>query len=303
MLTHFSFGIHHLVLGLSLLLATTASALTSTELQQFIDEAIKAGGGEVVIPPGRHNLDRTLIIKDAKKLRIAGLDAETSILTTAAPEIDLIEIRGTSTDVSIEKLTLDGGRTAVLAQGTSSNETGPTGPRIANLTITRCFVQNGHGRSIVLEAVEDSRIEDCTIRDTSAAAIHLGHFTQNTRVRHNHLARSLVGIELNNASACRIEQNDLLACHTGIHLWRTVKQAGLNELNLLTANQIDHSTGNAIQLGATTTKNTLSANIITGAGKNGISLSGTGQILKANQITDSKLKDIAIQEGQHDITP
>ena len=56
-------------------------ALTADELQSFIDEAAEAeGGGEVVIPPGRHVLNHALVIQNAKKLRIAGLDAETTVL-------------------------------------------------------------------------------------------------------------------------------------------------------------------------------------------------------------------------------
>ncbi len=303
MLTHFSFSIHHLVLGLYLLLATTASALTSTELQQFIDEAIKAGGGEVVIPPGRHIIERTLIIKDAKKLRVAGLDAETTILTTAAPEIDLIEIRGTSTDISIEKLTLDGGRTAVLVQGAYSEKDTASAASISGLTITRCFIQHSHGHGIAFHTVASSHITGCTILDTQLAAISFDLATRLCSAHHNYLTRSPTGIQLTDTSDCRIEQNDLLACTTGISLQRYHLKSGLPQNNLLTANQIDNTTGNAVELGIGTAKNTISANIITHTAKNGITLSGTGQILKANQITDSKLKDISIQEGQHAISP
>ena len=57
-----------------------AHALTEKEIQGFINEAIKAGGGEVVIPPGVHEITRGLVIKDAKNLRLIGLDAEICVL-------------------------------------------------------------------------------------------------------------------------------------------------------------------------------------------------------------------------------
>jgi hypothetical protein len=64
-----------------LLAIQTASALTADELQNFINDAVKSEkGSEVVIPPGRHVLDHSLVINSAKKLHLAGLDAEQTIL-------------------------------------------------------------------------------------------------------------------------------------------------------------------------------------------------------------------------------
>jgi hypothetical protein len=62
------------------LFISSASALTDKEIQGFINEAIKAGSGEVIIPPGTHLITHGLVIKDAKKLRLIGYDKETSIL-------------------------------------------------------------------------------------------------------------------------------------------------------------------------------------------------------------------------------
>lgn len=383
---------------IALLAATHAFALTADQLQQFIDEAVKSKtGGEVVIPPGRHLLDHSLVIKDAKKIRIAGLDAENTVLQlpplafaelqeaakagdsqltvkrqqSLAPgmrlhleadgEIDaftkkprpyhlakvariegltihlekpllfpapagtlirdadaanIFELRGACEDIVISKLTLEGGRVegdppvrghvqlcGIFAQGAYSYEKGPTGPLIQDLRIERCFIQNGHGRGIALYACAKPLIENCTIRDTSDEAIDFDHFTTGGIARHNHIARSLVGVELNDASGCRIEQNDFLACGTGIHLWRWCKQPGLNEDNVITGNQFDLTTGNAIQIASDTARNTVSTNVISGSGKNGIVISGSGQIVKANQITSSGLKDLVIQQGEHQVSP
>ena len=61
-------------------LATTASALTEREIQGLVDQAVKAGGGEVVIPPGTHLIERGLVLRDAKKIRLVGLDTESCVL-------------------------------------------------------------------------------------------------------------------------------------------------------------------------------------------------------------------------------
>jgi hypothetical protein len=374
----------------------SARALPEAELQRFINEAIKAGGGEVVIPPGVHLIERGLIVKDAKKLRIVGLDAENTVLqlppvayalaagTTAAGataipvksqrgfkpgmrlkieadgELDgftkkpkpyhlaivkaveqetiqlesalkfpvpdgtmirhedapnIIEIRGASEDVLIEKLTLDGGRVdgdppirghtqlcAVFASGAYSYEKGPTGPKVKKLGISRCFIQNCHGRGIALYSVEGAEIDGCTIRDTADEAIDFDHFTVKSIATHNHIARCLLGVELNDANDCLVAGNEFLECGTGINLWRWCKLPGLNEANLIVQNVFERTRGNAVQIATGTKGNTIAQNEITRSGKNGIILSGEAQIVKANKITGSGMKAIVIQEGKHDVS-
>jgi hypothetical protein len=373
-----------------------ARALPEAELQRFINEAIKAGGGEVVIPPGVHLIERGLIVKDAKKLRIVGLDAEDTVLqlppvayalasgTTAAGattipvksqrgfkpgmrlkieadgELDsftkkpkpyhlaivktveketiqlesalkfpvpdstmirhedapnIIEIRGASENVLIEKLTLDGGRVdgdppirghtqlcAVFASGAYSYEKGPTGPKVKKLAISRCFIQNCHGRGIALYSVEGAEIDGCTIRDTADEAIDFDHFTVKSIATHNHIARCLLGVELNDANDCLVAGNEFLECGTGINLWRWCKLPGLNEANLIVQNVFERTRGNAVQIATGTKGNTIAQNEITRSGKNGIILSGEAQIVKANKITGSGMKAIVIQEGKHDVS-
>jgi hypothetical protein len=50
------------------------------DFQKFVNEAIAAGKGEVIIPPGTWVLEKGLFLKDAKDITIAGLDREESIL-------------------------------------------------------------------------------------------------------------------------------------------------------------------------------------------------------------------------------
>lgn len=373
----------------------SAQALPETELQRYIDEAIKAGGGEVVIPPGVHLIERGLMVKDAKKLRIIGLDAEQTILKlppvayalaaaapvgattipvktqrgfkpgmrlkieadgepdsftkkpkpffnvivkaveTSAIHLDtalkfpipadtiirhedapnLIEVRGASEEVRIEKLTLDGGRAegdppirghaqlcAIFASGKYNYEQGPTGPKVKKLSISRCFIQNCHGRGVALYSVESAEIDDCTIRDTTDEAIDFDHFTVKSIATHNHIARCLTAVELNDATDCLVAGNEFRDCGTGINLWRWYKHPGLNEGNIIAQNLFDHMRGNAIQIATGTKANTVAQNEITASGKNGLIISGEAQILKANKITASGMRAIVIQEGKHEVS-
>lgn len=369
------------------LLASQVFALTDKEIQGFIDEAIKAGGGEVIIPPGKHLITKGLVIKDAKKLRLVGYDKEASILklpplafaesgeAVAAGatrlalrrsqnlavgmrlhlecdgELDaftkkpkpyqlafvkeltsdaivlrdplkfpvpagtmirnedapnLIELRGTCDGVTIEKLTLDGGRTpadppvrghgqlcGVLAVGPYTYEHGPSGPRIKGVRVSRCIVQNCFGRGVAFYSVEDSVVDDCTIMDCNDEAVDLDHFTQKTIVQHNHLARCNVGVELNDANDCVVLGNEIRECGTGINLWRWCKMPDLNERNRIEGNTFERTNGNAIQLAPGTAHTSVINNDIHDSARNGISAQGTETTLRDNRITGSKMKDIA----------
>jgi len=375
-----------LVLAASLLLVNQAHALTEAEIQGFIDEAIKAGGGEVMIPPGIHLITKGLVIKDAKKLRLVGYDKEASILklppiafaesgeAAAAGatrlalrrsqnlavgmrlhlecdgELDaftkkpkpyqlaivkelspdaivlrdplkfpvpagtmirnedapnLIEVRGASEGVTIEKLTIDGGRTpadppvrghaqlcGIFATGAYSYEKGPTAPRVKGVRVTRCIIQNCFGRGVAFYSVEDSAVDDCTIMDCNDEAVDLDHFTQKTIVRHNHFARCNVGVELNDANDCAVLGNEMRDCGIGVNLWRWCKMPDLNERNRIEGNTIERTTGNAIQLATGTAHTTVIDNDIRDSARNGISVQGTDQTLRDNRISRSKLKDI-----------
>ena len=170
-----------------------------------------------------------------------------------------------------------------------------------NLSIKRCFIQNCHGRGIALYSVESAEIDGCTIRDTSDEAIDFDHFTVKSFATHNHIARSLIGVELNDATDCLVAGNDFRECATGINLWRWCKQSGLNEGNIIAQNVFEGTKGNTVQIATGTQRNTIVQNQINGSGKNGIILAGEGQIVKANQINGSGMKAIAINEGKHEI--
>jgi Right handed beta helix region len=251
----------------------------------------------------------TILLKQPLKFPVP---AKAFIRHADAP--NLIEVRGASEGVRIEKLTLDGGRIdadppvrghaqlcGVFAAGPYSYEKGPTGPRVKDIAVARCIIRNCHGRGVALYSAEAPTVEDCTIMDTTDEAIDLDHFTIKAVVRHNHIARSLIGVELNDANDCIVSANEFRHCKTGINLWRWCKQPGLNEGNRIENNLFEDTAGNAIQIATGTARNSVIENEIIRSGRNGITLAGAGQIVKGNTISASKLKDLAINEGEHAI--
>lgn len=81
------------ILSVVLLLSSPSSGWAQSEkaIQEFIDEAIKAGGGNVVIPPGVHIIQQGLRIRDGKNLKISGLDRERTILKLAPVASAIVE--------------------------------------------------------------------------------------------------------------------------------------------------------------------------------------------------------------------
>ncbi|WP_038160578.1 right-handed parallel beta-helix repeat-containing protein [Verrucomicrobium sp. BvORR106] len=373
------------LLALLLVSAPVLPAQSEAAIQQFINEAIKAGGGSVVIPPGTYVIEKGLVLKDAKKIKLSGLDRERTILKLApiayaeaasdtpagvselpvkksqnfrpgmqlhieapgdldsftkkpkphhlaiiksvsadrlelaaplkhpvpagtqlrhADAPNLIEIRGASEQVLIENLTIDGGRTAtdpavrghaqlcgIFASGAYDYEKGPTS-HVKGVTVSRCIIQNCFGRGVAFYAVGGSIVERSTIMDTNDEAIDFDHFAVGCIARHNHIARSLTGIELNDATDCQVSGNDIRSCGTGLNLWRWCRQPGLNERNRILDNLFANTAGNAIQIGKDTGANVIADNQIDQAGKNGIVLGSPGQTLENNRFEGVKLKDV-----------
>jgi hypothetical protein len=382
-----------LIFAAALFITSLIRAESERDIQQRIDAAIRAGGGEVIIPAGVHRLERGLMLKDAKHVRLASAEPGKAILelgpltfaevstsaTAGASAIEvknarnlilgmrlkieadaepdaftgkprpyvlamlkavngsqlvleaplkfpvpagtfirhedapnLITVRGASEDVRIEGLVLDGGRRAgdppvrghtqlcgIFATGQYSYEKGPADPRVKGLHIAGCMIRNCFGRGIAFYAVQTSTIEDCVITGTNDEAIDLDHFTVQAIVRRNRAEECNVGVELNDANDCVVEENEFRGCGIGLNLWRWCKQPGLNEHNRIARNAFIASRGNGIQIATGTAANELIDNRITGAARNGISLAGAGQTVTGNRNSDVKLKPIVINEGEH----
>ena len=57
-----------------------------------------------------------------------------------------------------------------------------------------------------------------------------------------------VGVELNDANDCLVQNNDFRECVTGLNLWRWCKQEDLNKRNAIRGNLFQDTEQNAIQL-------------------------------------------------------
>ncbi len=377
------------------LFAPTLLPAAAPPIQDWIDEAVKAGGGVVTIPPGEHVLPKGLVIRDAKKLALRGMEKEACILKLpplvhalsaaetaagageiavsaaqgwepgmrarieAAGEPDsftqkpkpffvaeikaveggrlllkaplgfpvppgtiirhedapnLIEFRGACEGVEVANLTLDGGRVAgdppvqghaqlcgVMAAGAYTYEKGPTGPKVKDLEVRDCILQNFFGRGVAFYSVENSSVQRCSFRDGNDEAVDFDHFSTGCVARGNQVTRWRVAFELNDANGALVEGNEVRDCALGLSLWRWCKQPGLNEGNVVRNNGFTGIAGNGFQIGTGTAKNVFEGNLVENAGRNGFSLAGEAQVLKGNTISGAGLKPVVIIEGRHQV--
>ncbi len=227
---------------------------------------------------------------------------------------NLIEIRGGSKDILIEKLTLDGGRTetdppvrghaklcGIFVSGAYTCEKGPTGSQVEDVMVSRCIIQNCFGRGVAFYSVKQGFVLNTTIRDTNDEAVDFDHFSVKCAMQACHVARCRVGVELNDATDCLVQNNDFRECATGLNLWRWCKQEDLNKRNVVRGNLFEGTEQNAIQLATGTAENLIESNIITNAGKNGILVQGEKQRIEKNTVTGVKLQALAVDGGKHTV--
>lgn len=170
-----------------------AEGFSGKQIQQFIDDAIAAGGGEVVLPQGRHRLSEPLVIKDASKLRVIGLDAEDTHLLPATgieKPFPLLVIEGKTEGVRIAKLTFTTGDSAIDFAGHPLIQIRGTATAPASVEIDRCLFEKHGGSGVVLEQVKGSSIKASTFMDLGGSAIQVTDETSSMVIQHNHIIRS-----------------------------------------------------------------------------------------------------------------
>ncbi len=173
-----------------------AEGFSGKEIQKFIDDAIAAGGGEVVLPPGRHRLAEPLVIKNAGKLRFIGLDAEDTWLLPvkeAGEPFPLLVVEGSSKGLLIAKLTFTTGDSAAdfsktpLVRVMGSGDDAEARPAVH---FDRCLFEHHSGPGVLFENAKDSRVTASTFMDLGGPAIHAAGDTEALVLQHNHLTRS-----------------------------------------------------------------------------------------------------------------
>ena len=182
-----------LLLSLTLSTSLLAEGFTGKQIQQFIDDAIAAGGGEVVLPQGRHRLSEPLRIKDASKLRLIGLDAEDTHLlpaTDITQPFPLLLIEGKISELSIAKLTFttDGSSQDFANHPLIAIRSSTSAP--AQVEIERCLFEKHSGPGILVEHVKASRITANSFMDLTGPGIQVQGTSETLLIQHNHLTRT-----------------------------------------------------------------------------------------------------------------
>ncbi len=210
--------------------------------------------------------------------------------------------------IHIADLTLDGGRRAddppipghaercgVYAQSRYSYEKGLLEPPIVDVAVQGCTIRNCLGRGAAFYGVQFASVEDCTIVDTLDEAIDFDHFTRLGVARRNKIARCRVGIELNDARECVVEENEIADCDVGLNLWRFCKLPGWNEKIAVARNRFDRIAGSAVVVGAETTNNVFEFNEVRECGRVGFLVRGSGQQLTGNTVVRAGRQGIAVE--------
>ncbi|MCX6910335.1 MAG: right-handed parallel beta-helix repeat-containing protein [Verrucomicrobia bacterium] len=238
--------------------------------------------------------------------------ARTRLYHEDAPNI--FTMRGTSERVTIERLTLDGGRRVVdpkisghiigcgvLAEGPYSYERGPTGTPVRRLTVRDCVIRHCFGRGVAMYSVTDGAVERCMIEDTVDEAIDFDHFAIGCRAAGNTVTGCHVGVEMNDANDSLVRSNRFDSCDSGINLWRWCRQPDLNTRNRILDNQFLNTRGSALLIRANTVSNIISGNVITSSAGVGVVLAGSHQTLSGNTITGSAKEGVVINGSDCEI--
>lgn len=239
------------------------------EIQGAVKEALSPEGKPHQIP----YLNNT--VKEVLPDRIVLAKPLTGAIPADAPVIYPMNIfdggRGIA-NLTIQNLTLDLNRDAwpvrplnhtrhcgIFLHGPYSYEKGLTGPPLTGVRVLDCTIRNAHHRGIAFYAVQHSGIHHCRIENTGAEGIDFDHFVTYCQAVGNTLV-NCQNIELNDASDCLVEANELRACRTGIVVWQWCQLPDLNQRNLILRNTFVDCPPPAIALKAGADQNTVLGN-------------------------------------------
>lgn len=181
-------------------------------LQDWIDEAIQAGGGVVTIPEGVHEVPVGLRVSNAEKLALRGMDKEGCVLKLAAgaSEQALITLTGGKT-LEIAGLTLVGnGSDAALIQIEAAE-----GKPLQDLHLRDCLFQTFKVAVTAVNA-QTLHVERCSFRDGQQAmaltAVNKGI------LRGNQFIRLETALHLHHCPALLAEGNEIRSSSHGIQV-------------------------------------------------------------------------------------
>lgn len=186
-------------------------------LQQWIDEAIQAGGGVITIPEGTHELPAGLVLSNAKKLALRGTDKERCILKLVegdSGEAFLINITGLCETVEIANLTLIGSGSSIShgirVQGSAEKS--------KDIVIRDCLFTDISGTAATFANCEAGHVERCSFRDGRGTAIAFQSGAVKGLALGNHIARFKTAFALEDSSGCLLEGNEVFDGPTGLRV-------------------------------------------------------------------------------------
>lgn len=192
------------LLLLLLFFGLSLHAQEAPPLQDWIQEALKAGGGVVTVPDGVHTLAEPLVIENAKKLALRGMGREDCVLRLARPGPAVIEIRGASESVELAGITLQGGGVRVMGG--------------KDIQVRDCLFESSGGPGVEFLGSTESGVQRCSLRDGSGPALRVAGGAQKIELRGNQIARCAVGIELDQANACGVVGNEIRGGQTAVRV-------------------------------------------------------------------------------------
>lgn len=230
-----------------LLAASLLQADEPAPIQQWIDEAMKAGGGVVTIPEGVHVLAKGLIIREGKKLALRGVDRENCVLKlseAAAKKGEVVlEIRDGGEVLEIAGLTLRGSEAANTLIRVRGREDQP----VNDLVIRDCLFESFGLQGVNCTWAQQVTVERCSFRDGGQAAIHYGPEAASGTFRGNPIIRCHTGIVLDHAAPCLLVGNEIREGTHGVRILGHEKAAKAKTGHGIRQNTFSKLSGGGIQ--------------------------------------------------------
>lgn len=262
-----------------LLRHTTDAAPAQAPIQEWIDQAVKAGGGVVSIPPGVHELSRGLLLRGVKKLALRGIEREHCVLRLAdsASGEALITIGEKTETVEIANLVLETASDALArpsplplaircgAEVAASSSAGESsGPR--DVMVRDCIFQNWPGTAIHISNTREAAVERCSFREIAKTGVLIDRQSQMVDVLGCWFIRCGLALEVADAAQGHFIGNEILQGRDGIRIRGTaiVKNPDKPLGHELSQNHISQLEGTTLQISATAEAVRLSDNDIEG---------------------------------------
>ena len=242
-------------------------------MQEWIHEAIKAGGGVVTVPDGEHVFTETLVIENAKKLALRGMGREGCVLRMQDAAKPMIEIRGEVEMVEIAGIVFRGGAGVRVKGG-------------KDVQVRDCLFEELTGPGVALLGTQESGVERCSFRDGKAAAVIVDESARQILIRGNHVTRAPLAFDLRAATECMLEGNEVRACISAIHI--TGSEPASAQKHVVRNNGLFATEGDALVVEASTREILIEGNEVDGAQGFGFKIAGTGHVLKSNTLLGTK---------------